>query len=124
MLRALSAFKIIIMNKFVFNFCIIGSLIVGAYVANIFYKNHLATQLYPSFVSELTVEKFKELPHEMLAEYAKGSQSIRVSQNIFAKIQQDNLRQAVFILTTWSLLLLVIVFSQAKALNKALLRTA
>jgi hypothetical protein len=104
--------------------CIIGSLLVGGYTANIFYKNYILSKFPPPSGEVLSVEQYKSFQYDELAEFTRDLHIVLFQQTDFAKEQQINLRFAILVLGGWCVfLLLVISLSRTKAFNKALNRT-
>ena len=100
-------------------FCILGSVAVGLYVADIFNTNYVLSKFKVPETKVLTVEQYASFPHNDLAEFSQDSQAVQKQVFSFSNEQQAKLRHAILVLAAWStFLLLVIVLGRTKALNQ------
>lgn len=107
------------MRSWVITVSILGSIVVGLYVANTVYVDFMLSKFMKPRFEVVSAEEMEVVPHKMLAEHAENLIAILQSEEQLAKEQQQRLRQAMLALSAWSFFLLVlIVLSRTKALNK------
>ena len=114
---ALSVTKNTTMRRSVIAFCLLGSLVIGAFVTEILYTNYVLSNFKHSEINVLTQEQYEEFPHELLAELLGMSQSNELFQRNFANELQTKLIPAIIALSVWLIFLLVVILcSRTKAL--------